>query len=414
MADYTTPQIRTGKAPNKEDIPKGSTIKKELAKNIWYIEYRYKGKQIRIKEGINRIYDYDEKMAQAELILQSTINDLASGFNPINPLPYFENLAKVQMTLELAIKKFIAYHTKFNSRAKTIQSYNSKLKHLSEYLKTIQLSDVTTRKLEEYVHFKINDKTVTKVINHRGKEVDRVAVQWSAKTVKACTGYFRAFFNWCIEEEYITINPMAKYSHSKIKSVKETPDKHVPFSDKDVKNIMEYLDANDKYTAFFCRMINSTCIRPGEIVNLKVKNIDLVKKKITIPATVKKNTKSSEADILDIEPNFIPQLENLNLENYPADYYLTGDVNTIVGENPIGNNKPYKRFVKALEALSLTGKGYDLYSFKHYSNIKRINAGWTMAMVMKANRHSSLEMTQIYLRKLSDHTEIKNLAVPTI
>ena len=66
MSKYTTPTLYIGKAITS--VPKGSTKLKEQAKNIWYINYTYEGKQIRVKDNLNRIKDPIEKDRQANIL----------------------------------------------------------------------------------------------------------------------------------------------------------------------------------------------------------------------------------------------------------------------------------------------------------------------------------------------------------
>lgn len=181
-----------------------------------------------------------------------------------------------------------------------------------------------------------------------------------------------------------------------------------------MQTLMNYLDANDQFTALFGRIINSTCLRPAEISKLQLKDIDLKNKKITVPLAITKNTTKTDVDVIDIEPNLMEKLNELNLENYPKNYFLTSNAETIIGSSSIGSNRPYKRFRKALEKLNLHDKGYTLYSFKHYSNIERLKNGWTLTDLMKANRHSSIAMTEKYLKKIKQTTDISNKEVPKI
>lgn len=104
----------------------------------------------------------------------------------------------------------------------------------------------------------------------------------------------------------------------------------------------------------------------------------------------------------------------LNLSNLNKNFYLTSTSDTIIGEISIGNNKPYKQFKKALKILNLDNKGYTLYSFKHFSNLQRFHAGWTIAEIMKANRHSSITMTETYLKNINKVTDISKKDVPKI
>lgn len=393
MSKYTTPKLYTGKAITS--VPKGSTKFKELAKNIWYVNYTYEGKQIRVKGDLNRIKDASEKEFHAQALLESIKQDLANGYNPLDETQWIADRIKETCSLSRAIILFKEYHARHQSRSKTIGTYMSKLNALSEFYPNILLSEITTRKLQQFIQFKIDDST------------------YSQGSVKSAKRIFSAFFNVCIKEELIKENPMTGFD-TKIKSLKQVDEKHIPFSDEDLKIIFEYLDTNDKYCAFFCRMIYYTCLRPNEIRGLKLENIDLSKNIITILPNVKKVTTNNEKEIIEINESFKPFLEKLNLSQYPVNYYLTGDSKNIIGEKRVGENTPYNKLISALKKLELNDKGYDLYSFKHTSNIKKYMSGWTIAEIMKANRHTSISTTEIYLKNLSQFLDIQTKAIPVI
>ncbi|HEY4194525.1 MAG TPA: hypothetical protein VGM63_03260, partial [Mucilaginibacter sp.] len=84
---YTTPVIKKGNEATF--IPKGSSKLAETAKNVWYVEYYYNGKQVRVKGGLNyHNNDHLKKQYEADVLLQSIKNDLANGFNPTNPMAF--------------------------------------------------------------------------------------------------------------------------------------------------------------------------------------------------------------------------------------------------------------------------------------------------------------------------------------
>ena len=393
MAKYTLPRLYKGKPVTH--IPKGSSKLKEEAKQNWYVNYTYEGKQIRIKGDLNRIKDYREKENAAEVLLESIKQDLVNGYNPNNELEWVAQLIKDNTNLADAIMKFKEYHEKYRTRPKTIQTYLSKLNALSAFYPDILLSKITTRNLQSFVQSKIDDDT------------------YSQNSVKSAKRIFSTFFNVCIQLELIQTNPISGFD-KKIKSAKVTEDKHLPFSDIDLKNILDYLDENDRYAAFFCRMIYFTCLRPAEIRGLRVGNVDLQNRSISIPSTVKKVTKDDKDEVIEINDSFMPFLEQLHLNNYPKHYYLSGSTSNIIGENKVGENTPYNKLVSALKKLKLEGKGYDLYSFKHTSNIRKYKSGWTLAEIMKANRHTSITTTEIYLKKLGQFVDVQTKPIPLI
>lgn len=405
---YSTPILKKGKEITS--VPKGSSKAIEQAKQTWYVQYMYEGKQIRVKEGINRIKDPTEKAYEAEVLLQSVKEQLKNGYNPLKPQEYIEALKKEYISLSDAILEFEEYHKIHASRSKTISTYLAKLNGLSSHYPDILLKDLTTKHLEDFVLHKIKN----------GK--------FSNNSVKSAKRIFNAFFTVMIKKKYLQVNPKSAFD-KKIQSYQEVEDKHVPYTDSDLSKIFHYLDNNDKYTAFYARMVYYTCIRPGEIRGLRVKDIDLDKGLITIRASIKKSTTDSKNQTVEIVENFMKELQQLELEKYDPELFLVGSTINIIGENQVGVNTPYQKLITAFknidkkessenallkESDKLQNKGYDLYSFKHTSNIKRYNSGWTLAQIMKANRHTSISMTEIYLKKLGAFTETKHLNVPAI
>jgi hypothetical protein len=107
---YSTPELKKGKEITA--VPKGSSKAIEQAKQTWYVQYMYEGKQIRVKEGINRIKDPAEKAYEAEVLLQSVKEQLKNGYNPLKPQEYIETLRKEYILLSDAILEFMVVDQK--------------------------------------------------------------------------------------------------------------------------------------------------------------------------------------------------------------------------------------------------------------------------------------------------------------
>jgi len=393
-------------------VPKGSNKAAEQAKNVWYVEYYYEGKQIRVKGGLNRHNDnHLKKQYEADVLLQTIKDELANNYNPLDPTLYIQQTKKDFTTLAEAISLFKDYHTVHQSRKKTVGTYMSKLNALSTQFPGKLLKDITTHDLENFVQLKIHDGT------------------YSHNSVKSAKRIFGTFFGVMMKLGHLQHNPKDSFD-KKIKSTKEIGDKHTPYTDSDLKRIFEYLDVNDKYAALFCRIIYYSCIRPGEIKGLQVRDVNLDNLTITVRVSVKKNPSDNKNQIVDIDKNLAIELKKLNLNQYPKDYYLMGSTTNMIGANPVGVNTPYEKLMTALSKIDkqdlidnpnidnderIVNKGYDLYSFKHTSNIRKYNSGrWSLAQIMKANRHGSISMTEIYLKKLGTFTDTKHLEVPAI
>lgn len=409
---YTQPRLVKGKKPTK--IPKTSTLEKEWARNVWYVNYSYNGKQYRIKENINRIKDHKEKAYQAEVLLQSIKDDLKNGYNPSNPEAFITEITQQNILLSDAVNIYLE-ELKMYARPTTCGDYESKLRYLVEAYPKKQVKSFTPTDIEKYIHGKIHSCKPAKLfLNNKSIEL-KSAKPWSSHTVRTGKGIFRAFFQWCIKKNYyIGDNPVSKVEAKKIRSEVETAPRHIPFTKEDIAKIMEYLDEHDKPIAFFARFIYFTCLRPAEISKLQVKDIDFQKHQLIVPLSVTKNTKKSVVDRIDIDKNLLAEFSRLKVQDYPPNSFLTSDSEAIIGSKSIGANTAYKRFVKALKAVGLVGKGYTLYSFKHFSNIQRFHNGWSLAEIMKANRHSSIAMTENYLKHINRDTDISDKEVPSI
>jgi integrase len=410
--NHTLPRLVKGKKPTM--IPRGSTLEKEWAKNKWYINYSYNGKQYRTKGEMNRKKDHKEKAFEAEVLLEIIKNDLKNGYNPENPMDYVENLIQSYITINDSVNRYLGEISSY-CRPKTVQSYQSKLRYLVESFPNKPVNSFTSEDLEKYISDRIKQSPKAQIFVNDRYIVLNKEINWTQNTVRSAKGIFRAFFNWCISKKYYTNeNPVSKIEARKIRSEVESSPRNIPFTVEDNKLIMIYLDENDKLAAFFCRFIYYTCIRPGELSKLKVKDLDMENRQITIPMNISKNTKRTTPEVIKIVPELYKELEALSIADFPKNYFVCSNAQSIIGETTLGNNIPYKRFKKALKNLGLINKGYNLYSFKHFSNIMRYNSGWKLTEIMKVNRHSSITMTEKYLRNINRDIDLSDKPVPKI
>jgi hypothetical protein len=131
---------------------------------------------------------------------------------------------------------------------------------------------------------------------------------------------------------------------------------------------------------------------------LKVKHVNLLAKKITIPDYIAKNKKEGYVHIdEDSYAIFEKQTEGRDKQDFLFPYvYKEGSKAYEKGlrEKGYGRMTMYSQFVEGLEALDLTGLNYTMYSLKHYSNVRKYLAGWCIEEICAANRHKSLVETE--------------------
>ena len=390
---FTNPEIKRG--TDVLDVPKGSTKKAEQAKKTWHIEFycfdpqSNKMKRSRFTDNLNRLKDPKEKELEAQRLCKMYNDLLEGGWSPFDEFNN-EKLRKdaISIGVDEATEAFLQHHRDKGSRKKTIQSYDSKLKLIAGYFGNQKVND-------------IQDNDVLKFLSRIEKDY-----KWSPKTYNNAKGIYYGLFQFLILEKYIKENP---FLYTPSRTVPKT-EKHQVFKDDHFKTIMDSLKS-DPYTDFFCKAIYYTCIRPKELRELQLKHIDLEKGTIFVPSHISKNKKDA---YVNIDPNFRKELDKLDIDNYDKEFYLTGSLVSIIGKTKVGDGTPYRRFIAHLEKLKLLNNNYTLYSFKHTSNVKRFMAGWTLAEIMIANRHASLEQTENYLKDLTKFVDISKKEVPAI
>jgi integrase len=391
---YTTPRLFKGKPVDL--VPKGSTKAREEAKQSWYVEFFFydpgtgEMERFRFSKNLNRIKEPKEKLDLFTELLDTYKAALDGGWSPIDERSN-EKLKReiVSLTLDKAKELFEVYHKAKGTRKKSIQCYLSKVNAFINFYGT-------HKKVNE-----ISDYEITYFLNHQEQTEKWLGVTYNNSRI-ALNNYFK----YLKKNKYIEINPVTD-TETRTKIATES---HQVFSDDDFKTIMDWLQANDPYTLLFVRMIYYTCIRPKELRYLKLKYINLESNTITIPASIAKNKKALP---VHIDPSLRIELDKLNIANYSGEHFLLGSPLTFISEIRIGENTPYYRFVNCLKKVKLRNKNYTLYSFKHFSNVKKFKAGWTIAEICAANRHSSLVETETYLKDLLKFVQTDKL-IPAI
>lgn len=415
--------------------------KKELLKNLWYVEYWDNNKRIRISQGLNRIKDYDSrlkgflelkefvinqialdgvesvkrslenlKLSKAELPQKSVTKDNNSSirltFDTNADGTLSTNINKVEvpvMTVKMDFNKhpklkdntinkvaydFIEYHINKGSRKKTIQSYTSKLDNLRKQFNNKLLSDVTPIEIENYLNKEFNDN------------------KWSNKTFNNARLIIYGLFEFAFKKRIIKEN-IVKFVSTK--SVGKSTRNKV-FTQEEFSLIFREVD-KQPMLSMHVQMLFYTCIRPIEMMRLKVKDINWNKREIYVSGSISKNKKDG---VVSIANDGFYNLLKEYYYNAPAEAYLFCNDTVLWGFQSYSTNVAYKRFIKILEGLGMDNKGFTLYSVKHYSNVIKFKSGWSLGEIMKMNRHSSIEQTEIYLRDLTDHIEIGQNSIPSI
>lgn len=218
--------------------------------------------------------------------------------------------------------------------------------------------------------------------------------KYSKKTVKNKINNVKCVYQFAVDNEYIQENPFKKIATSGSSS---DSDFNYPFSEYERSIIEPYLIEHNFRLYLFTRFIYYSFTRPNEIINLKVRDIDLRSMTIKISS---ESSKTGKALIKPITKNLLDLILDNKLLNYPSNFYLFGKLLNS-GAVKCSVNYASSKHTEILKKLDLHRKNETvLYSWKHTGNINAYLAGLDIKVIQKINGHSSLQTTEIYLRRL--------------
>jgi len=209
----------------------------------------------------------------------------------------------------------------------------------------------------------------------------------------------RVIFNWMIEKKYIKENPFIPISKKKQGAKTRIMD----IDTADRKRIREYLERNNR--AYYCIMMFAfhSLLRPKEISYIKIGDLDLKRQVVVVKGSVAKNHNTRYAPIPDVMIELVKELvEGV----YPLrkNWYLFSAYNFRPG--PVRrDSREIARYWSELRKTLRLKKELQFYSLRDSGIIQKIRDGRTPKQVMEAADHSSIEITNKYVkvaRKESD------------
>lgn len=352
----------------------------------WYIEFHVQndsGKFVRKRiTSINSGRTYKDRMEDARKALKEITIMLQEGFRPSGSSPELDedntsiDIKKITFieAIQFAINKKAGIVSK-----KTVWDYNAFRNTVEEFLKKKKCQDLKFKKvnlqlLYDFFDWLRGEKNIgNKTFNNYHTNMNSV---------------FNLFFN----RGLISDNPCKN-----IKKLKaEKGGNHKAFTSDQLANLKkEMLNQGEEQLFLFVSFIYYCFIRPHqELRFLKVEHIQ--DKTIFIPADLSKNGKGEH---VIIPPGLEDLIQKYKIREFPKDYFIFSRKGT-PGEKNVGKEYFYDKHVKILKAVKLHGKGYDIYGYKHTGNIHLFKAGADIKAIQNHNRHSSIDMTDKYLKDL--------------
>jgi integrase len=348
----------------------------------WYVYYSFRhpetGKLVRqspIYANFNNLHKTKRDRLRSFKILRNSLEHLLKeGYSPYeNETIEDEYSASSALDFALELKKSTVSDS-------TYKGYCNRVNVFKKYLegKGLDIANIKS----------IDKKIVTDFLNH-------ILKTSSASNRNNYRQELSAIFSVLVENDLIEYNFIEK-----IKKITAKPVRNKTYSQTKVNEIYKELETSDPLLLLFLKFVSYNFLRPIEVVRLKVKDIDIKNKTLTVRAKNKTLKTKIIPDIL------IQDIKSLNLTN--PDYYLFTPKG--VGEwkrEESGKRKWFgERFNKVKNKLGI-GSDYTVYSFRHTSITKlyrelrkKYSKLETEDKLMLITGHSTLTALQKYLRDI--------------
>lgn len=371
------------KTKNSWTSPKLKAYPIETGKD-WYVWFRYNGgNPIRIKLGLNKIPDYNERLEEALALTEVIGERLSNGWIP-------ENSAKVS-NKSISIEDAILYgfeQKKLSVQKNTIDNFRTSVNFFCYAVKKLRFTQLKIGNFERS-HAKA-------ILEYLKKEKN-----WTNKNYNKHLGYLRSIFYEVLEADYINSNPFDNIRNLKV--VKNPA--NIPPTDEEMKLICKELRYKNYGLYIFYMMIYYCGIRPNELRNLKIKNLDFENKNINIDKEFSKNKKDRCVPMLGnifdllqyykgldndlyVFGTWVPNGGRHSRKNwfYPNPYRLKEDT----------PNKEWNKLIKKGLQIDKT-----LYSAKHKGADDKRKAGMDIKTICALFGHSEEKMTERYMHSLN-------------
>jgi integrase len=356
--------------------------------SLWYVHFRYEGKQFRYKLHYNKIEDLKERQMYFEDLCREILTDLKAGWNPnIKGI----STPKSELTLIEALK-FALEKKKPNISPKTYSGYNGSLNFLETAIKNIGLTNLCIVDCKR-IHIKL--------IMESAKELNT----WSNKAHNKHLNHFKAILSELLQFDIIEVSPAYNVKNLKVSA----PDANHPASKTDMQRIRTELETNHYNFYIFCITIFFTGIRPEEILKIKLSMVNLKDSTITLPPEI---TKTNKKRIVPISHFLLPYYESMQFGNLPKSYYLFGSFREpgkgnlgkfedfIPGPTHINRDTATRRWeaiVKKKLKIPMS-----MYAMKKAGANALILAGVSINAIKDLFGHTSEVTTQIYITNLKE------------
>lgn len=284
------------------------------------------------------------------------------------------------MLLEDIFKEYKYYCQARNFTKKTMINKRQEYKQLKEYLifnrGITKIESVTHHDLQSYVRQKQTKGLKPQSIVSMSKQV-------------------KAFFNWCVTEEYLQINPMDKVTLPKVPKVLLTG-----LTTKEVVAMMNCFSNKD-----YLELRNKAIIAMMADCGLRAMEIASIKESDVRETDIKVFGKGNKERIVFISPalkKILIRYERAKKQYFKNRIQYNDNYFLAYQGKAISTVAVWNLVKEASERVSITGKRVSPHMFRHYFAVQSVMAGIDIYSLSRLLGHSDVSTTQRYLESLDN------------
>lgn len=271
-------------------------------------------------------------------------------------------------------------------RPRSFESYKDSSRLLKEWLN-----------FEGIISFVPNDLT----INHAMKFSDYMVSikKYAGRTHNGHKQHCSTFFNEFKRREIINENPF-----SVIHDLPENTQRHVPFNDKEKKLLKEYFERHNPRLGHFCQIQYYLAVRPMELLQVQIRDINLKEKYVMIWSG---NAKNRKQEAVYFPNNCRTLFKKFKIWRFEETDYLFGrkleTCSTLYNRNRV--SEMHSDVIKDLGLNPF----HTLYSWKHTGACAFYRTYKDIYKLMRHLRHTDVRITLIYIRQLGLDFAVNNM-----
>lgn len=378
--------------------------------NAWFVYFEVTNPQTgecqrkQFRSGINYWPDAADRQKAGEALVKHWEKKLKAGWHPVWKVLVGVPESLATMTFAKALQFSLS---KYKASKGTKRAYTTAVTYVIKAATALQIAGLPAAQIRRQHIMLILDYCTTKL-------------GWSNAAHNKNLGYLHAVLEKLITWEVIEFNPSQKIE---LLPVAETQ-KFIPYTQEEKEAIQEHLFIHHYAFYVYLMVIYHTGIRPKEVLALRIQDVDLAKKRITIvPDLDEENSKTKKIRLIPLNDHLLPFLRELQLHSFDKSFFVFGSPYGPNGNRGLGSEpghvtgasrpdyfRPSTTRIKRDTATKLwkkivwKGLGIEKYQYamKHTGGDDKILAGMDMDALKELYGHSSKFMTEKYASKIKE------------